>query len=179
MDRSGATEVLGQGKFLRLVRRKGWEFVERTSHVRAAFIGALTDDGRLLLTKEYREPVGKVVVGFPAGLIGDTAGQESESVEAAVKRELVEETGFEARTVTVLTEGPTSAGLTEEVIVIVLAEGLHRVGKGGGIGGENILVHEVPLGESDSWLQAQARAGCVIDPKVYTVLYFIGKRGSP
>src|SRR5437588_12352317 len=108
-------EVLGQGRFLRLVRREGWEVAERTRPVLAAFIAALTDEDCLILTKEYRIPVGKTVVGFPAGLIGDLEGQEAESLEGAVKRELLEEAGFEAQTVTLLTEGPTSAGLTSEL----------------------------------------------------------------
>jgi ADP-ribose pyrophosphatase len=166
-------EVLGQGRFLRLVRRNGWEFVERTRPVRSAFIAALTDEGCLILTKEFRIPVGKVCVGFPAGLVGDGEGREDESLEAAVKRELVEEAGFEAARVTFLTEGPTSAGQTEEVIAIVLAEGLKRVGPGGGLEGENVLPFEVPLAQVHDWLEARAREGCLIDPKVYTGLYFI------
>ena len=150
-------EVLGQGKFLRLVRRDGWEFVERIGPIGSAFIAALTDNGCLLLTKEYRVPVGKTVVGFPAGLIGDVAGLQAESVEEAVKRELLEETGFEAERISFLTEGPTSPGMTEEVIAIVLAEGLRKIGPGGGVQGENILIHEVPLAEVDDWLQERAR----------------------
>lgn len=173
MKETSAGEVLGQGRFLRLVRRDGWEFVERTRPVRAAFIAALTDDGSLILTKEYRVPVGKVCVGFPAGLIGDAPGREAESVEEAVKRELLEEAGFEAATVTPLTEGPTSAGQTEEVIAIVLAQGLRKLGPGGGVEGEHVLIHEVPLPEVHGWLEARAREGCLIDPKVYTGLYFI------
>ena len=47
MNTTRGDEVLGEGKFLRLVRRNGWEFVERTKPVRAAFIAALTDGGRL------------------------------------------------------------------------------------------------------------------------------------
>lgn len=174
-DREGV-EVLGQGRFLRLIRRKGWEYVERTRPVRAAFIAALTDSGRLLLTKEYRETVGQVVVGFPAGLIGDTDGLESESVEEAVKRELIEEAGYEAQTVTPLTQGPTAAGETDVVIAVVLAEGLRKVGAGGGIEGENIAIHEVPLADVDAWLEERVREGHMIDPKVYTGLYFIHRR---
>jgi ADP-ribose pyrophosphatase len=166
MSEINPTEVLGQGRFLRLVRRNGWEFVERTKPVRAAFIAALTENGCLILTKEFRIPVGKICVGFPAGLIGDTANQEDESLEVAVKRELVEEAGFEAARVTFLTEGPSSAGQTEEVIAIVLAEGLKKVGPGGGIEGENILIHEVPLSAVHDWLEARGREGCLIDPKV-------------
>lgn len=170
------TEVLAEGRFLRLVRRGRWEFAERTGHVRAAFIAAITPEGRLILTLEDRVPVGKTVVGCPAGLIGDTTGSEAESLEAAVKRELIEEAGYDADQVTFLTEGPTSAGLTDEMITLVLAEGLHRVGQGGGIENERILIHEIPLDEVEAWIADRVREGCVVDPKVYAVLYFIHRR---
>jgi len=168
------TEVLGAGKFLRLVRQAGWEFVERPRQIRAVFIGALTDDGYFLLTKEYRVPVGKIVVGCCAGLVGDI--DDNESLETAVKRELLEEAGYETQRVTFLTEGPTSPGLTSEVIAIVLAEGLRKVAAGGGIEGEKIEIHPVLLAEIDGWLHHSILEGCVIDPKVYTILYFISRR---
>jgi ADP-ribose pyrophosphatase len=170
--------VLGQGRFLRLVRRNGWEFVERTVRVRSAFIGAVTDAGCLLTTEEYREPVARPVIGCPAGLIGD-GDAAGESLEAGVVRELEEETGYRAGRVTVLCEGPTSPGQTDEVISVVLAEGLTRVGPGGGVGGERIAIQEVPLAAIDAWLRAKVRGGVLVDPKVYTVLYFLRQRIPP
>jgi ADP-ribose pyrophosphatase len=169
--------ILGQGRFLRLVRRNGWEFVERTKPVRSAFIGAVTEGGRLIATEEYREPVSCSVVGCPAGLIGD-GDAEGESLEAGVIRELEEETGYRAQRVTVLCEGPTSPGQTDEIIAIVLAQDLTKVGPGGGLPGERVAFQEVPLGEIDSWLQAKVQNGTLIDPKVYTVLYFLRQRGQ-
>jgi ADP-ribose pyrophosphatase len=132
MNPTQGDEVLGQGRFLRLVRRGGWEFVQRTKPVRSAFIGAITEDGRLILTEEYRIPVDRPVIGFPAGLIGDGEDQDDETLEAGALRELREEIGYEAQRITLLTEGPTSPGQTEEVIAIVLAEGLRKVGPEGG-----------------------------------------------
>src|SRR2546423_578807 len=114
MSERGDVEVLASGKFLRLVRRNGWEYVERPHGGGAVFILAVTVDGAALLTKEYRVPLDKVVVGLPAGLVGDLDAKET--LEIAVKREIIEETGYEAETVEFLTAGPTSAGLTNEVI---------------------------------------------------------------
>src|SRR3954452_4774919 len=107
MGEPGSSDVLGQGRFLRLVRRGGWEFVERTRPVGAAFIAAVTAEGGLLFTREYRVPVGATVIGFPAGFVGGSAGHEGEPLEVAVRRELIEETGYEAAEVAFLTRGPT------------------------------------------------------------------------
>lgn len=170
-------EVLGRGKFLQLVRRDGWEFVQRTKPVRAAFIGAVTPEGRFLLTEEYRVPVATRVIGCPAGLVGDHEGGEAEELTAAANRELREEAGYEAGDVQLLTAGPTSPGQSDEVIAVVLARNLRKVGPGGGVGGERIVLREVPLDEVDAWLQEREREGRLIDPKVYTVLYFVRCRG--
>jgi ADP-ribose pyrophosphatase len=166
-------EVIGEGKHLRLVRRDGWEYVERTSPIRAVFIAAITDEGELILIVEQRVPVNAGVVGFPAGLVGDIDGEEGESYEEATRRELVEEAGYHPESVQFLTKGPTSAGITDEVIAIMLATGLRQVGAGGGIGRESIAVHKVPLVEADAWLKARVAEGTLVDPKVYTGLYFI------
>jgi ADP-ribose pyrophosphatase len=176
---TGEVEVIGAGRFLRLVRRGRWEYVERTRPVGAAFIGAVTPEGRLLVTEEYRVPVAAWVIGCPAGLVGDLAGAESEELAEAVRRELREEAGYDAAAVRLLTAGPTSPGQNAEVIAVVLAEGLRRVGPGGGESGEQIRLHEVPLDEIDGWLLAKEREGRLIDPKVYTVLYFIRCRETP
>jgi len=178
MGQAPDPDVLGQGRFLRLVRRNGWEFVERTKRVRSAFIGAVTEDGCLLVTEEYREPVSCSVLGCPAGLIGDGEAAD-ESLQDGVVRELEEETGYTAKRVNVLCEGPTSPGQTDEVITIVLADGLTKVGHGGGLPGEKITYQEIPLVEIDSWLLAKVRSGTLIDPKVYTVLYFLQRRSQP
>jgi len=166
-------EVLAEGKHLRLVREGRWEFVTRTKPVGAAFIGAITQDGCFLITDEYRIPLAASVIGCPAGLIGDLQDQANENVIEAVKRELIEEAGYEAGHVEVLTRGPTSAGQIDEVMTIVLATNLKKVGTGGGVGDEQIAVHEVPLTEIHDWLDAKHKQGRWIDPKVYTVLYFV------
>jgi ADP-ribose pyrophosphatase len=175
---SAEVEVLATGRFLRLVRRGRWEYVERSRPVGAAFIGAVTQDGRLLVTEEFRIPVNAWVIGCPAGLVGDLDESAGEGIVEAVGRELVEEAGYEPTTVRVLTAGPTSPGQNAEVITIVLAEGLRRVGPGGGTPEEQIRCHEVPLGEIDVWLAEREREGRLIDPKVYSVLYFIRCRSG-
>ncbi len=178
MSERQPVEIIGEGRFLRLIKTQGWEYVERTRPIRAVFIAAVTDDGKLLLTNERRIPLGTSVVGFPAGLVGDTPGSEDEDYETATRRELVEEAGYHPESVVFLTKGPTSAGITDEVIAIMLATGLTRVGEGGGLEGESIVIHEIPMPEVDAWLKARVAEGTLVDPKVYTGLYFIERMGK-
>jgi ADP-ribose pyrophosphatase len=50
---------------------------------------------------------------------------------------------------------------------------LRRAGKGGGVGHEEIVVHEIPVVEAAGWLERKAGTGILIDPKVYAGLFFV------
>src|SRR5678810_459565 len=81
--------------------------------------------------------------------------QQQEDWKTAALRELEEETGWTAERMEKLTEGPSSAGLTNECIIFALAHGVHR-GKGQQPDGdEQITVHEIPLDQADAWLREQ------------------------
>jgi ADP-ribose pyrophosphatase len=166
------TDVLAEGQHLRLVRRDRWEYAERIRGTGIVVIVAVTDDGRLLLTEQHRIPVGRPVIELPAGLAGDRAEDAGEDLETAARRELLEETGYEAEAFERLTEGPPSAGLSSEVVTFLRATRPRKVGAGGGDAHEAITVHAVPLGEVPGWLDAVVRRGCLVDPKVYAGLYF-------
>ena len=165
--------VVSEGEFVRLLIKGGWEYVERPNCTGVVIIVAMTADGKLLFTEQFRIPVGKSVIEFPAGLVGDRTGQETEVLEVAAARELLEETGYEAQQITPLTSGPTSAGLSNELVTLVQAVGLTRRSVGGGEGSERITVHEVPLDEVERWLGQMRDAGKLVDPKVYAGLYFL------
>ena len=166
-------ERLYSGKFVNLVRDGRWEFCERVNDTAAAMIFACTAEGKVVLVEEYRPPIRCQSICFPAGLIGD---EGAESAETAARRELLEETGFEAEHMRYLFSGPSSPGITSETIAFYLATGLRRVAPGGGVQGERIIVHEVPSADIESWLDAQRAEGKAIDPRIYTGLYFINKR---
>lgn len=168
-------QPLFAGKFLALIKEGHWEYAHRTNATGAAIIAAVTDEAKILLVEQYRIPVHARTIELPAGIIGDEPGSSDESHLDAARRELVEETGYEAGQIDALTHGPASAGLGSEVVTLFLASKLRRVGTGGGVAHEDITVHEVCLNEIDSWLAAKAKAGVLIDPKVYAGLYFIGR----
>jgi ADP-ribose pyrophosphatase len=167
------SEVLGEGRHLRLVRRRGWEYAERTNAVAVVVIVAITPEGRLLLTEQHREPVGRPVIELPAGLVGDRPGEADEDLATAARRELREETGYEAGELRPLAAGPPSAGLSSEIVTFLLAADLRRVGAGGGDEHEAIMVHAVPLAAVTDWLAGHTRAGRLVDPKVYAGLHLL------
>ncbi len=168
-------ETLYQGKFLNMVREGRWEYCERVNQTSAVMVFACTPEGKVLLVEEFRPPIGKQSLCFPAGLSGDE-GPESDAV--AARRELMEETGYEAAGMRYLFTGPSSPGLTSETLSFYLATGLRKVASGGGVDNENIIVHEAPLATIDAWLAEQTAAGISIDPRIYAGLYFLKNQPS-
>ena len=101
-------ETLHEGRFLRLVRRGRWEFCQRTTGTGVVGLIATTDHDEIVLIEQSRPAVGGVCIELPAGLVGDD-GEADEPLESAAKRELLEETGFEADHVERLCHGVVSA----------------------------------------------------------------------
>src|SRR5215472_2570645 len=128
--------ILHTGKFLSLVKEGRWEYAERVNATGVAVIVAVTDDQKLLLVEQYRIPVHTRIIELPAGIIGDEGGGKDESYAEAAKRELREETGYDAEKIELLTTGPASGGLTSEIVTLLRAAGLRRVSDGGGVAHE-------------------------------------------
>jgi ADP-ribose pyrophosphatase len=173
MAKSTKDKTLFEGKHVRLLQRGQYEFASRRKISGIVGIVAVNAKGKLLLIEQFRPPVGKRVIEIPAGLAGDVAGQESEELVEAAKRELLEETGYEAREMKPVVVGPPSAGICDEIITLFVAKGLKKTGDGAGDGSEDITLHEVPLAKVPVFLKRKAREGCLVDLKVYSGLYFV------
>jgi ADP-ribose pyrophosphatase len=166
-------EVLCHGRWLRLMRRGRWEYAERTNAGGGVIIVAVTAEDRILFVEQWREAVRGKTIEMPAGLVGDRAGSADETAVAAAERELIEETGYRAGRVEFLMAGPSSAGMSNEIIAFVRARDLVREHAGGGDATENIIVHEIPRAEAAAWLLEKSREGYAIDPKLFAGLYFL------
>jgi ADP-ribose pyrophosphatase len=172
-SKDASREILWAGNFLDVVRINRWEFVRRKNITGIVGIVPVTDDGKLVLLEQYRPPMGGKVIELPAGLVGDVPGKQAEPLEEAARRELHEETGYEADHMEVLFEGCVTPGLCDETITFFLATGLVKTAAGGGDETEDIVVHDVPLGAVMDFLGQQSRKGILIDLKVYSALFFL------
>ncbi|MEE4638176.1 MAG: NUDIX hydrolase [Wenzhouxiangella sp.] len=169
--------TLYAGRYLRLIERRGWEFIDRRHGV--VVLIAWTPERELLLVEQYRIPIQRRTIELPAGLVGDDHERSGESNLSAAGRELVEETGWRAGRLREIMRCPTSAGLSSEEVCFVLAEDLEHEAPGGGDESEDIIVHCIPAAAIDGWLVDRYRAGLAIDPKIYTALYWSAAQGKP
>jgi ADP-ribose pyrophosphatase len=92
---------------------------EYIKHPGAVAIVALTDDRQLLLERQYRYPPRREFIEIPAGKL-----EPGEPHLATAKRELLEETGYEAGDWTSLCTVDTAIGYTDERIELFLARKL-------------------------------------------------------
>lgn len=159
-----------QGKYIVLVEENGWEYVKRTAEG-VIVVVATTNDNELLFVEQYRRPLHSNVIELPAGLVGDEVAGEGTLL--AAQRELEEETGYIAAHWEHLLQGPVSPGLSGENIDLYRASELTQVSAGGGVEGEGITVHKVPVDQMHDWLIEQSqRDDCLVDPKVFIGVYF-------
>ena len=93
---------IAEGKRVVILENDGWEYVERKKGKEAVAVIAQDDEGRVILTEQFRNPVGKRVVDYPAGLVGDEEGTNDPAETA--KKELDEETGFTCERVELLAD---------------------------------------------------------------------------
>lgn len=166
-DDATPAETMWQGKYITVRREGTWEYVSRTRGVRAAVILAI-DEGHAILVEQYRVPLKRNCIELPAGLIGDTS--EGEPDEEAAARELEEETGYRAARIETIGEFSSSPGMVTETFSLVRATGLERVHAGGGVEGENITVHRVPVAQIPAFVAEQRRLGKMIDVRLLLLL---------
>ena len=163
----GAAETVWQGKFIQVHKSGRWEYVSRTRSVSAAVILAV-DEGQVVLVEQYRVPLGARCLELPAGLVGDE--EEGEEVESAATRELEEETGYRAGRMESLGRFFASPGMSAEGFTLLRATELERVGEGGGVPGEDIEVHLVPVAEVPAFVARKRAEGAAIDVKLLLLL---------
>ena len=163
-------QVMWAGRFITAKTRGKWEYVTRSRGIRAAVILAVDEADHVLLVEQFRVPLGKPCLELPAGLIGDHDDVVGEDATLAAARELEEETGYRAARIDVVGEFYSSPGMVSESFTLLAARDLIRVGPGGGVDGEDITVHRVPLDGLEQFIASARQRGLGIDVRLLLLL---------
>ncbi|WP_345771506.1 NUDIX hydrolase [Geodermatophilus normandii] len=148
------TETVYDGRVITLVKDTvampggGDSVREVVRHPGAVAVVALTEDGEVVLLRQYRHPVGGYLWELPAGL-RDSDGEPP--LETA-KRELAEEVRMAAERWSLLTTTFSTPGFCDELVLVYLAEDLSDVDRPEGFTVEHeeldMTVELVPLAEA-------------------------------
>ena len=168
-DHHEAEQIVWQGRFITAKTKGTWEYVGRARGIRAAVILAVDDEDHVILVEQFRVPLGRACIELPAGLIGDGADSGEDALTAAA-RELEEETGYRAARMVNLGDYFSSPGMVSESFTLLRAEGLTKVGDGGGVDGENITVHRIALSALPGFVAERRARGDAIDVKLLLLL---------
>ena len=122
------------------------------------------DDPQVLLIRQYRYATGGYILEVPAG----RPDQVGEDWEVCARRELEEETGMRAETLTYLTTIYTTPGFTDEAIRLYMATGL-TTGAGKLDVDEFLEPAVMPISEA----LAKIRSGEISDAKTVCALLFV------
>jgi ADP-ribose pyrophosphatase len=166
-----SSEQVYDGKLLKVQRDTvrlpdgGTSVREYIRHPGASSIIALTPEREVVLLRQFRYPMHRAFIEFPAGKI-----DKGEEPFDTAKRELLEETGYVAQEWRELTTIHNAIGYADERIVLYLAEGLS-------LGTQKLDEHEfvevftAPLDELMAWIAA----GEVTDVKTVIGAFFVQK----
>ncbi len=138
---------------------------EYIRHPGAVVILPLFDDGTVLLERQFRFPVNRIFLEFPAGKID----RGEETLDSA-KRELAEETGYTASDWHYVTTIHNAIGYSDERLVVYLAKGLHA-GKARPDEEEFVQTFRAPVSRLLEWV----RNGTITDVKTVIGTFWLEK----
>ncbi|MGI4814823.1 MAG: NUDIX domain-containing protein [Janthinobacterium lividum] len=138
---------------------------EYITHPGAVMILPVFDDGRVLVERQFRYPVGQVMIEYPAGKL-----DPQEGALACGIRELREETGYVAREYAFMTRIHPVISYSNEFIDLYVARGL-TAGQAALDDGEFLETHVVELAQMLEWI-AQ---GVISDVKTIIATFWLDR----
>ena len=116
--------LIYEGRVIRLFREvlsvRGQEIIRETiKHPGAVVVVPVLDDGRIVFVRQYRRAIEKEILELPAGTL-----EPGERRDLCARRELQEETGWKARTMSRLGQFYAAPGFISEQMTLFLARGL-------------------------------------------------------
>jgi len=162
-------EVKWSGRFVRALTRGKWEYASRANDINAVVILA-EYEGKVILIDQPRVALGCRCVELPAGLVGDHDPHATPEITAI--HELEEETGFTAEYVERLGDFYASPGMLSESFTLVRAQGVRKIGEGGGDESEDINVHLVARADIPNFVEQKRAEGFGVDVKLLIFMNF-------
>ena len=136
-------------------------------HNGGAVVLPVTNDGKIVLVKQYRYPFDEFMYELPAGKL-----EKNEDPMECATRELTEETGYASDKVSFLGKIYTSPGFCDEILHIYLAENLVSGDHDREEGEDGMEVYELTIDEIDKMMAE----GKIVDGKTISGLYFYKNR---
>lgn len=169
-EKTMSSEVLYEGKIISLrveeVELPDGNLAKREliKHPGAVALIPITAEGKIVLVKQYRKALNRILIEIPAGRI-----EVNEEPRLTAIRELEEETGFGAEEVRYLQSFATSPGFADEVIHLYVAEGLYKIDNpADGDEDEFISLLEVTIEEAEQLVMT----GEIFDAKTAFAILF-------
>ncbi|MFD2839688.1 NUDIX domain-containing protein [Populibacterium corticicola] len=163
--------IVHEGRIFDLVRESvnlgeaGVVTREYIDHPGAVAVIALDDRERILLLRQYRQPVGAYLWEPPAGLL-DIPG---EPTQVAAARELYEEADLRADSWQVLVDYCTTPGGNNEAIRVFLARGLHEVSAA-----ERHVREDEEIGMESRWVEIDDAVNLVLSGQIHNPSAVVG-----
>ena len=173
-EKTMKSEKLYEGKIINLridtveLPDKKYSKREIVEHPGGVAIVGITDENEILLVKQYRKAVDRVLLELPAGKI-----EVNEEPKETAFKELKEETGYSTENLEYLLEFYTSPGFSTEKVYIFLAENMEK-GEQELESGEYIEVESYKIDD----LIKMIKKGEIIDSKTIIGIYAIKDRLS-
>jgi len=180
------SETLYHTKFLDLKSTKSktgndWVYAHRPNAANVVIILPVFKDEVLFLIEE-RPPIqaenkGQYTIGTAAGLVGDE--RLGESVEEAIRAELLEETGLIADRVEIkANKVASSAGCVSETSAIAIVKVLDKNPIQQPVDDDGVIVDRVWVKKSEvhKWLNEKEKEGCILTAQALAALFYLNRK---
>ena len=166
-EKTLSSERIYEGKIINLRKDKvtvvhGTSYREIVEHNGGAVLLTVTDEGKMIMIRQYRKAAGKVMFEVPAGKI-----DPGEDPLATAGRELKEETGYTAGSIKYLCRFYPSVGFSEECLYLYLCTDL-KAGETDFDENEAIDMEEWDIAD----LHAMVRRGEIDDAKTLIAIEY-------
>ena len=181
--------ILYDTKYLQLKSSKSksgsdWVYAHRPNAKDVVVVMPVIENKKVLFLIEERPPlqaenIAKFCIGFPAGLVGDERGEET--IEEAIKAELLEEAGLIADKIDIKTRKlASSAGCVSETLTIAIAHINEYIIHKKPISDGGVIVDRVliDIEKIYNWLKEKEAEGYALTASTMAALYYLEKENT-